>query len=129
LNLHDTENLVENQIVEELERESESTNAVWITKKKKITKSIRFVPSEAEGYSCTKLSQMSQPNTRRPAYGAYSMALGDFNSSSPGDEIVAGIPRGQNKDGVVTGEVQMMLPLDLVLITFKYDNILVIRPR
>ena len=41
---------------------------------------------------------MSQPNTRRPAYGAYSLTLGEFNSTLPGPEIVAGIPRGQNKD-------------------------------
>ena len=54
---------------------------------------ILFKEENSKGYLKTELRDLFQGDILKPAYGGYSLALGDFDHI-PGEDVAIGIPRG-----------------------------------
>lgn len=70
-----------------------------------------------KGYYRTYSRTFSQFKVARPAYASYSVDVGEFNGV-PGEDLIVGIPRGQNDFGDLVGKVTKQSPLQ----RYKYDE-------
>lgn len=64
-----------------------------------------FNSNREDGYYSTRLDAMAQEKLDRPAYGAWAIALGEFDSRYRGPELAVSVPRAQNSNGILTGKV------------------------
>ena len=65
---------------------------------------LEFFEKCQKGYQASELDQLSQMRLDRPAYGTYAVVLAQVDGD-PGQELVVGIPRGQNETGDLVGKV------------------------